>query len=171
VGNAYGMAIALLPAEARLSTMTGNERPLAPPTEQLLRGLRQGPRCLAIDGGKWEIYLGSAAGDSVRKGGLLSTVRTHDEAPRFMGRFMESYREYGKYLERSYHFVERIGIETLRRILVDVSLSLCAQLDVDIQKAVDAYSDPWKEAEVPRYPQQFRPSELAAALEVAENNG
>jgi nitrite reductase (NADH) large subunit len=126
---------------------------------------------VAIDGGKWEIYLGGAAGGSVRKGDLLCTVSTHDEVLKYMGRFMQYYREHGKYLERSYHFLERIGIETLRQILVDDSLGLCAQLDVDIQKAVDAYKDPWKEAEVPQYPQQFSAPELAAALEVAENNG
>ena len=36
-----------------------------------------------------------------------------------MGRFMQYYRENGKYLERTYDFVERIGIERLRRLLVD----------------------------------------------------
>ena len=88
-----------------------------------------------------------------------------------MGRFMQYYREHGKYLERSYHFLERVGIEKLRRILVDDSEGLCARLDAEIQKAVDAYKDPWKEAEVPSYPQQFSPPELARILEVAENNG
>ena len=40
-----------------------------------------------------------------------------------------------------------------------------------IQKAVDAYSDPWEESEVPAYPAQFNGPELSYALEVAENNG
>ena len=126
---------------------------------------------VAIEGGLWEIYLGGAAGGSVRKGDLLCTVPSHDDVLKYMGRFMEYYREHGKYLERSYHFVERIGIETLRRILVQDSLGICARLDADIQKAVDAYKDPWKEAEMPAYPGQFSGPELAAVLEVAENNG
>jgi nitrite reductase (NADH) large subunit len=126
---------------------------------------------VAIEGGKWEIYLGGAAGGSVRKGDLLCTVSTHDDVLKFMGRFMQYYREHGKYLERTYHFVERVGIEKLRRILVDDSEGLCARLDADIQKAVDAYKDPWKEAEIPHHPQQFSPPELARVLEVAENNG
>jgi nitrite reductase (NADH) large subunit len=126
---------------------------------------------VAIEGGKWEIYLGGAAGGSVRKGDLLCTVSTHDEVLKYMGRFMQYYREHGKYLERSYHFLERVGIETLRRILVDDSEGIVARLDAEIQKAVDAYKDPWKEAEVPQYPQQFSPPELARILEVAENNG
>jgi len=126
---------------------------------------------VAIDGGLWEIYLGGAAGGSVRKGDLLCTVPTHDDVLKYMGRFMQYYREHGKYLERSYHFVERVGIETLRRILVEDSLGICARLDADIQKAVDAYKDPWKEAELPAYPGQFSGPELAAVLEAAENNG
>jgi nitrite reductase (NADH) large subunit len=126
---------------------------------------------VAIEGGLWEIYLGGAAGGSVRKGDLLCTVKTHDEVLKYMGRFMQYYREHGKYLERSYHFVERVGIETLKRILIDDSLGICARLDADIQKAVDAYVDPWKEAVLPAYPNQFSAPELAAVLEAAENNG
>ncbi len=126
---------------------------------------------VAIEGGKWEIYLGGAAGGTVRKGDLLCTVDTHDEVLRYMGRFMQYYREHGKYLERSYGFVERIGIEKLREILVEDRLGICARLDADIQRAVDSYKDPWKEAEVPNYPGQFSGPELARVLEVAENNG
>jgi nitrite reductase (NADH) large subunit len=126
---------------------------------------------VAIEGGKWEIYVGGAAGGSVRKGDLLVTVDTHDEVLLYMGRFMQYYREHGKYLERTYGFLERVGIETLRKILVEDSLGICAQLDAEIQKAVDAYRDPWKEAELPAYPAQFSGPELAYALEVAESNG
>ena len=41
----------------------------------------------------------------------------------------------------------------------------------DAQKAVDAFKDPWKEAELPAYPGQFTAPELAHVLQVAENNG
>jgi hypothetical protein len=42
---------------------------------------------------------------------------------------------------------------------------------MEIQKAVEAYKDPWQEAVLPAYPEQFSGPELAYALEVAENNG
>lgn len=126
---------------------------------------------VAIEGGMWEIYIGGAAGGSVRKGDLLITVKTHDEVLKYMGRFMQYYREHGKYLERTYHFVERLGIETLKKIIVEDSEGIAARLDADIQKAVDAYVDPWKEAELPAYPGQFSAPELAHALATAENNG
>jgi nitrite reductase (NADH) large subunit len=72
-----------------------------------------------------------------------------------MGRFMQYYRENAKYLERTYDFVERIGIEKLRAILVNDSEGLCARLDAEIQAAVDAYVDPWQEAVRPVHPSQF----------------
>lgn len=118
-----------------------------------------------------EIYIGGAAGGTIRKGDLLCTVKSHDEVLKLMGRFMQYYREHGKYLERTYHFVERLGIETIRMIVVEDSEGIAARLDAAIQQAVDAYKDPWQEAEVPAYPGQFSAPELAQVLEVAENNG
>jgi nitrite reductase (NADH) large subunit len=98
-------------------------------------------------------------------------VATHADVLKYMGRFMQYYREHGKYLERSYGFVERIGIESLKKILVEDSEGICAHLDAEIQKAVDAYKDPWKEADMPAYPGQFSPPELAHVLAIAANNG
>ena len=37
----------------------------------------------------------------------------------------------------------------------DDSEGIGARLDADMQKAVDAYVDPWKEAETPAYAGQF----------------
>ena len=93
---------------------------------------------VAIEGGLWEIYVGGAAGGSVRKGDLLCTVKTHDDVLLYMGRFMPYYREHAKYLERTYGFLERLGIERLRAILVEDSEGICARLDAEIQMAVDA---------------------------------
>jgi nitrite reductase (NADH) large subunit len=110
---------------------------------------------VAIEGGKWEIVVGGAAGSKVRKADLLVTVDTHEEALKFIGRFMQYYRERAKYLERTYDFVERLGIETIRRLLVDDEEGICAELDTGIEAAVKAYVDPWQEAVQPVHPSQF----------------
>ncbi len=111
---------------------------------------------VAIEGDKWEVYIGGAAGSRVRKGDVLCVVDTHEDVLLYMGRFMQYYRENAKYLERTYDFVERVGIERLRQILVEDSENMCARLDEEIQAAVDAYVDPWqKEADVPATPAQF----------------
>jgi nitrite reductase (NADH) large subunit len=117
---------------------------------------------VAIEGGRWEIYVGGAAGSQVRKGDLLVTVDSHDEVLKYMGRFMQYYRQHAKYLERTYGFLERVGIDKLQRLLVADEEGICAQLDQDIQAAVDAYVDPWLEATAPRHPEQF--SNLIAAV-------
>ena len=111
---------------------------------------------VAIEGGRWEVYIGGAAGSRVRKGDVLCVVDTHDDVLKYMGRFMQYYREHAKYLERTYDFVERIGIEPLRSILVDDSQGECTRLEAAIQESVDAYVDPWsKEADRPVHPAQF----------------
>ena len=110
---------------------------------------------VAIEGGKWEIYIGGAAGSRVRKGDVLCIVDSHDDVLKFMGRFMQYYRENAKYLERTYGFVERVGIEHIKSVLLDDSEGICERLDADIQASVDAYKDPWLEAEIPVHPSQF----------------
>ena len=110
---------------------------------------------VAIEGGKWEIYIGGAAGSRVRRGDVLCIVDSHDDVLKFMGRFMQYYRENAKYLERTYGFVERVGIEHVRSVLNDDSEGICERLDADIQASVDAYKDPWLEAEIPVHPNQF----------------
>jgi nitrite reductase (NADH) large subunit len=110
---------------------------------------------VAIEGGRWEVYVGGAAGSRVRKGDILCVVDTHDEVLTYMGRFMQYYREHAKYLERTYDFVERVGIDTLRRLLVEDAEGEVARLDAEVQAAVDAYVDPWQEAGQPVHPAQF----------------
>ena len=110
---------------------------------------------VAIEGGKWEVYIGGAAGSTVRKGDVLCVVDSHDEVLRYMGRFMQYYRENAKYMERTYGFEERNGIERLRQVLLDDSEGICQRLDTEIQAAADAYVDPWQEADNPVHQNQF----------------
>jgi nitrite reductase (NADH) large subunit len=110
---------------------------------------------VAIEGGRWEIYVGGAAGSRVRKGDLLCVVESQEDVLRITGRFMQYYREHAKYQERTYDFVERVGIEKLRALLVRDEQGQAARLDEAIEAAVQAYVDPWREAEAPVHPAQF----------------
>jgi len=113
---------------------------------------------VAIDGGKWEIYVGGAAGAHVRKGDLLATVDSPDEVIALTGRFLQYYRQNGNWLERTYAFVPRIGIERVRAIVVDDADGIAADLDAAMAESVAAYRDPWKERAAPVTPGQFRTS-------------
>ncbi len=110
---------------------------------------------VAIEGGRWELYVGGAAGSRVRKGDLLCVVDSHDDVLRYMGRFMQYYRENARYAERTYDFVERIGIGPLRAILIEDSEGLASRLDAAIEAAVDDLADPWLEGAEPLHPSQF----------------
>lgn len=110
---------------------------------------------VAIGDGKWEIYIGGAAGAHIRKGDVLCTVTSEDEVIAISGRFMQYYRENAKWKERTYDFVPRIGLETIRAIVVDDAEGMAATLDANMQASVDAAYDPWKEAIQPRTANQF----------------
>jgi len=112
---------------------------------------------VAIEGG-WQVYVGGGAGTRVRAADLLCTVKTHEEVLTYMGRFIQYYREHGKYMERTYGVVERIGIERLRELLVKDVDRIGERLDAEIDRAVEAYKDPWAEAEKPVHPAQFSES-------------
>jgi nitrite reductase (NADH) large subunit len=110
---------------------------------------------VAVEGGKWEIYVGGAAGAHVRKGDILCVVDSHEAVIQYMSRFIQYYRENAKYLERTYGFVERVGIEKIRAVVVDDSEGIAARLDEELQKSTESYRDPWKEAFLPATPNQF----------------
>jgi nitrite reductase [NAD(P)H] large subunit len=113
---------------------------------------------VAVEGGKWEIYVGGAAGAHVRKGDLLCVVDSHEQVLLFSERFIQFYRENAKYKERTYTFVERIGIGRIRSIVVDDSEGIAARLDRALQESVDAARDPWLERERPATANQFKHS-------------
>lgn len=118
---------------------------------------------VAVEGGRWEIYIGGAAGAHVRKGDILCVVGSEDEVLKYAARFMQYYRENAKYLERTYGFVERIGIDKVRAVVVDDSEGIAARLDAAIQASIDAYQDPWEAAyNAPR------PAEFASLLPVLQ---
>jgi nitrite reductase (NADH) large subunit len=113
---------------------------------------------VAVDGGRWEIYVGGAAGAHIRKGDLLATVDGPDEVMTLTGRFLQYYRENANWLERTYAWVPRVGIDTIRAVVVDDAEGLAAELDAAMARSVAAYRDPWQDGKEPVTEGQFRSS-------------
>ncbi|OZD60253.1 nitrite reductase large subunit [Rhodococcus sp. 06-1059B-a] len=107
---------------------------------------------------KWEIYVGGAAGAHIRKGDLLATVVGADEVIRVAGIFIQHYRETAHWLERTYAWVPRIGLEALQRILIEDADGIVAGLEQRMQTSVDGYRDPWQDRVEQKSPAQFAPS-------------
>ena len=113
---------------------------------------------VAVDGGRWEMYVGGAAGAHIRKGDLLATVDGADEVMTLTGRFLQYYREDANWLERTYAWVPRVGIEHIRSVVVDDAQGMAADLDAAMAKSVAAYGDPWRDGREPATAGQFRSS-------------
>ena len=111
---------------------------------------------VAIGDGKWEILVGGAGGAHVRRGDLLCTVTGEDAAMQVIGRFMQFYREDAKYKERTYTWVERVGMERIKAVVLDDSEGWVQRFDEELAAAIAAYRDPWKDGAEPATANQFR---------------
>jgi len=99
--------------------------------------------------------VGGAAGKRVRKADLLITVETSEEALNAAMVFFQYYRENANYLERTYDFVERVGIEKVRKETVYGSATQKKALLARLQKSKTLSRDAWLESETPFHPTQF----------------
>jgi nitrite reductase (NADH) large subunit len=98
---------------------------------------------IAVDSG-WEIYVGGNGGIKTEAAQFLCKVKTSDEVLEYSGAFIQVYREEARYLDRTVHWLERVGLEYVKqRILEDVEGRKTAyeRLLYSLQGAVD----PWAE--------------------------
>jgi nitrite reductase (NADH) large subunit len=105
--------------------------------------------------GSWQVVVGGAAGKSVRKADLLITVETTEQALEAGELFFQYYRENANYLERSYDFVERLGIEKVRKDTVYAPEADRKKLLERLARAKALSKDAWLEREAPVNPTQF----------------
>ncbi len=110
---------------------------------------------VAIGDGKWEIYVGGAAGAHIRKGDVLAVADSEEEALKISDRFFQYYRENAKWKERTYTFMERMGLARIKSVIVDDAEGICADLDAAMALARSAVRDPWLERDAPATPNQF----------------
>src|SRR6266849_1574991 len=105
--------------------------------------------------GSWQVVVGGAAGKKVRKADLLVTVESTEEALQAAALFFQYYRENANYLERTYDFVERFGIEKVRRETIYAPLAVQQGLRERLRKSKALSRDAWLEGDQPRHPTKF----------------
>jgi nitrite reductase (NADH) large subunit len=93
----------------------------------------------------------------VRKADLLTTVETTEEALEASELFFQYYRENANYLERTYDFVERLGIEKVRKDTVYAPDPVKAALLDRLRKSKARAYDAWSEGQAPKTSAQFIP--------------
>ncbi|MBI5197365.1 MAG: NAD(P)/FAD-dependent oxidoreductase, partial [Nitrospirae bacterium] len=103
----------------------------------------------------WEIYVGGNGGVKVRVAELLAAVKTREEVLDLAGVFMQYYRENARWLERTSHFVERVGMEHIREVVVENKLGIVDRLRARMEQVAAAYEDPWKSSLDPEERKHF----------------
>ena len=105
--------------------------------------------------GGWQVVVGGAAGKSVRKADLLVTVETTEGALEASVLFFQFYREHARYLERTYDFVERIGMDRVRKETIYATEPIRQGLHERFRKSKDRSYDAWQEGRAPVNSTQF----------------
>ncbi|RZL87577.1 MAG: NAD(P)/FAD-dependent oxidoreductase [Variovorax sp.] len=99
---------------------------------------------IGVDSG-WEIYVGGNGGIKTEVAHFLVKVKTAEEVMEFTGAFLQLYRLEGWYLERTVHYISRVGLDHVKkRILEDVEGRKA--LWEELQFALDGEPDPWFES-------------------------
>ncbi|MEB6612995.1 nitrite reductase large subunit NirB [Staphylococcus pasteuri] len=73
---------------------------------------------ISVENG-YQLYIGGNGGTEVTKGQFLTTVETEDDVIRVCGALMQYYRETGIYAERTAPWLERLGFENVKEVLLD----------------------------------------------------
>jgi nitrite reductase (NADH) large subunit len=97
---------------------------------------------VAVDSG-WELHVAGNGGIKVRVTDLLVKVATEEEVLEYCAAVLQLYREEARYLERTAHWIERVGIDTVRERLVDDPANRLALRDRFLFAQRFCQDDPW----------------------------
>jgi nitrite reductase (NADH) large subunit len=115
---------------------------------------------IAVESG-WELHVGGNGGIKVRATDFLCKVSTEALVLEYCAAFLQLYREEARYLERTAPWVERVGMEHIRRRVVEDEASRKALEQRFLFAQRFAQVDPWAERSGSERP-EFRP--LAALV-------
>jgi nitrite reductase (NADH) large subunit len=98
---------------------------------------------IGVDSG-WELYVGGNGGIKTEAGQFFCKVKTADEVMETSGAFLQLYREEGWYLERTVHWIARVGLDSIKKKVLDDAANRKALWE-RLQFALDGEPDPWFE--------------------------
>jgi nitrite reductase (NADH) large subunit len=98
---------------------------------------------IGVDSG-WEIYVAGNGGIKTDVAQFLCKVQTHEEVLEVSAAFLQLYREEGWYLERTVHYVGRVGLDHVKaKVLEDTENG--KRLAERLRFSLDGLPDPWFE--------------------------
>jgi len=98
---------------------------------------------IGVDSG-WELYVAGNGGIKTEVAQFLCKVKTPEEVMEYSGAFLQLYRKEGWYLERTVHYVSRVGLDYVKQRILDDNEGRKA-LWAELQYALDGEPDPWFE--------------------------
>ena len=96
---------------------------------------------IGVDSG-WEMYVAGNGGIKTEVAHFLVKVKTPAEVLEYTGAFCELYRQEGWYLERTVHFVARVGLDYVKQRILEDHEGRKALWE-RLQFALDGEPDPW----------------------------
>jgi nitrite reductase (NADH) large subunit len=100
---------------------------------------------IGVDSG-WEIYVAGNGGIKTEVAEFLCKVKTDEEVREYSGAFIQLYREEGWYLERTVHYVQRVGLDYVKKRILEDTQGRADLYDRLLFALKDA-PDPWKDFE------------------------
>ncbi len=98
---------------------------------------------VGVSGG-FEIYVGGCGGIKLRGGELLCTAVTEEEAAEITCAFIQYYREDAVYGERSFKWIDRVGLDKIKEVVV-ADVEERRRLAAKIEAEAATAKDPWEE--------------------------
>ena len=92
----------------------------------------------------WEIYIGGNGGIKTEVAQFLVKVKTSEEVLEYAGAFVQLYREEARYLDRTVHYIQRVGLDYIKKQLVEDPAKRKALYERLIFALQDE-KDPWVE--------------------------
>ncbi len=104
----------------------------------------------------WEIHVAGNGGIRTEVAQLLCKVKTRDEVLEYAGAFLQLYREEARYLDRTVHWVKRVGLDYVKLRVVDDAPGRRA-LHARLLDAVSRQQEPWAERQQGEGAREFAP--------------
>jgi nitrite reductase (NADH) large subunit len=92
----------------------------------------------------WEIYIGGNGGIKTEVAQFLCKVGTREEVLEYAGAFLQLYREEARYLDRTVHFVKRVGLDYVKHRVVEEAQGR-KELYARLRFSLQGVPDPWAE--------------------------
>ncbi|HYG43448.1 MAG TPA: nitrite reductase large subunit NirB [Bordetella sp.] len=97
---------------------------------------------IAVESG-WELYVGGNGGIKTEVAQFFAKVKSAEEVLEYSGAFLQLYREEAFYLERTVHYLARVGLEHARTRVVENAANR-AELYARLKFAISFETDPWE---------------------------